>query len=190
MRLIKGDLIQEKDKLFVIEYILRNKEGKINEKQYKAYEVESYDGNKIIKGEPYFCFYINDNCKFVKRTRPELLNKDIKHDYKIGQLLKASYTYNKYEVVAIEDNMIYIKEYNTYRKSPVMDFYIGELMESEYKIIGMKPEIKVESEQERKRKEYYIEKERQREEQESLDRWERRSWAGYYEPLEIFGTNY
>lgn len=185
MRYVNGDIIKYDDMLFIIDYPLRDSKGRTNNIEFRVNIVESidYENEKIVKGRCIHHFFMNKYCELVIRTRPELVDKNIKHNYKIGQLLEIKgYATKRYEITKIEDGIVYIQNYKGYATN-LFDYTIGELLESKFKIIGMKPEPYVQSEKERQRIEYYLEKERQREEKESEERWKRRSSVGYYSPL-------
>lgn len=192
MRYVSGDILKQGEYIVMIDFPRRNGRGQTNNYEFQGVLIDELDiENGIIKkGREITHLFLNGEWELIARTKPELYETDIPHGFKVGQLLeRKGYYTRKYEIIKIEDGIVYFKNYDGYA-CYLYDYTIGELKESKFEIIGMKPESKVESPEEIRRREYNLalwEMREQKEREEEME-WRNKSYYPRVGDMDSFGN--
>lgn len=169
MRYVNGDILTDGEYVIMIDFPRRNRQGRTNNYEFQVILIEEIDIEKGIlkKGREFAHFFLHGDWELITRTRPDLYRKDIEHEFEVGYLLESQgYYKRKYEILKIENGIVEMDSYAS--GYDYFDYTIGELNKEiengEFKILGMKPVIKVETPDERRKREYRIESIRRYEE--------------------------
>lgn len=191
MRYVSGDILKQGEYIVMIDFPRRNRRGQTNNYEFQGILIDELDIEKgiIKKGREITHFFLDGEWELIARTKPEIYKNSNNNEFKVGQILEhQGYYKSKYEILKIEYGIVYLKNYDGGYGE--YDYTIGELKNDNFKIIGMKPEPKIESPEEVRRIKYNLEMQeyRRRKEIEEEIEWRNTSYYPRVGDMDSFGN--